>query len=155
MNSAAATIDPGPLAYGDRETVLVVEDNPALRRSVMLLLQVLRYRPIEVDSAPAALDVLKSETVDLLFTDLMMPGGMNGIELARRALESVPGLRVLLTSGLSGGLTSRLHEAEFARFPLLEKPYRLHELAKALRQAFGQTSDRDPALIEPLGTPSP
>lgn len=140
MNSTAAPINSVPMQYGNRESVLVVEDNPALRRSVMLLLRALRYRPIEVDSSLAALRVLETESIDLLFTDLILPGGMNGIELARLALKRVPDLRVLLTSGLSASLAGLLHDAGLSGFPLLEKPYRMHELARALRQVFGEAS---------------
>jgi CheY-like chemotaxis protein len=141
MNSLSAPVGDSALQYGNNETVLVVEDNPALRRSVMLLLRVLRYRPVEVANSLAALHFLETEPVDLLFTDLMMPGGMNGIELARRALVRAPGLRILLTSGLSGTLTGLLHDAGLSGLPLLEKPYRMHELARALRQAFGSAPD--------------
>src|SRR5262249_45152087 len=81
---------------GSGETVLAVEDNPALRRTVLRQLRQLRqlgYQALEADGPAAALAVLEREKVDLLFTDVVMPGGMDGIALAKQAVERRPGLR--------------------------------------------------------------
>ncbi len=115
---------------GGGETVLVVEDNPAMRRVALREVRDLGYRALEADCAAAALELLAIEEVDLLFTDIMMPGGMTGLELARIATGRLPALKVVVTSGYSG--------AEFSggdvRF--LNKPYRKDDLARALRAAL-------------------
>ena len=67
------------------ETILVVEDNPALRRLVTRQIRALGYRVLEADGPAAALACLVAEPVDLLFTDVVMPGGMDGVALARQA----------------------------------------------------------------------
>jgi PAS domain S-box-containing protein len=123
---------------GGSERVLVVEDNEKLRRVVVKQLCDLGYKVFEAESAATALDVLGTESVDLLFTDIVMPGGMNGAELAREARLRMPGLRMLFTSGFPGG---RVDSSGWlsARDKLLSKPYRQDELARALREALEQT----------------
>jgi signal transduction histidine kinase len=121
------------------ETVLVVEDNAEVRRSVTGQLAALGYAVIEADGPQAALALLRNpETrVDLLFTDIVMPGGVNGHELGGQALAIRPGLRVLFTSGYSGSALrngDRLSAAEH----FLSKPYRKEELARKLDEVFGR-----------------
>ena len=120
------------------ETVLVVEDNPGVRLTVLRQLQDLGYRVLEADGADAALaTLLGSEPVDLLFTDIVMPGGMNGRELAHQAEALRPGLKVLFTSGFMGtGLQDKLQLRP--RDTFLGKPYRRAELARKLREALGR-----------------
>jgi CheY-like chemotaxis protein len=122
---------PTPL-QGAGERVLVVEDNSALRRAVVLLLRILHYEPLEANDPTAALRVLEQETIDLMFTDLMMPGAMDGLALARLAEERWPGLKILLTSGLSAEVARHRFGPELDAFPLLTKPYRLHEFSRKL-----------------------
>lgn len=86
---------------GGGETILVVEDDPGMRRIVMRQLRELGYRLIEAEHAPAALEILERETVDLLFTDIIMPKGMSGYDLARAVSSRWPATRVLLTSGFT------------------------------------------------------
>jgi CheY-like chemotaxis protein len=78
---------------------LAVEDNDGLRRVVLRQLKDLGYRVIEAQDGPRYSGFSKSEPVDILFTDIMMPGGMSGYDLATRAVARWPALRVLLTSG--------------------------------------------------------
>src|SRR6185436_8542153 len=95
---------------GAGETILVVEDNPGLLRIVVKQLTGLGYRVLEADTARKALEVLESgQPVDLLFTDVVMPGGMDGCELAREMIARRPNAKVLLTSGFPG---TSLGEAE-------------------------------------------
>src|ERR1019366_7500723 len=84
------------------ETILVVEDNESLRRVVIRQLVELGYRTLEAGGAASAIVLLDSETIDLLFTDIVMPGGLDGFDLARQAIEGKPGLKVVLTSGFPG-----------------------------------------------------
>ncbi len=119
---------------GDGVSVLVVEDNAGLRRMAMRQLRELGYQPIEADCATAALAVLADQPIDLLFTDVIMPGGMSGVELAERALALRPGLRVLLTSGYPRSMADRGGRCADGRpLPMLQKPYRKGELARTLR----------------------
>jgi DNA-binding NtrC family response regulator len=127
-------------AVGGTEIILVVEDNAAMRKVVTRQLTELGYRVLEADAAAAALDVLAVEKVALLFSDVVMAGDMNGVELAQLAMTRWPGLKVLLTSGFpetrmaaDGAMPDGLR--------LLSKPYRRAELARALREVL----DSNPA----------
>jgi signal transduction histidine kinase len=120
------------MPMGQGESVLVVEDNAALRRVVMRQVQELGYRAFAAENAADALALLEKEKIDILFTDLVMPGERSGIELARIVADRWAGTRILLTSGFSGttahGDLEALHSSR-----LLSKPYRRSELARALR----------------------
>lgn len=132
--SAAQSIAP-PL-YGNGETILAVDDAQNLRRVVGRQLTELGYHVIEAEDAHAALNVLERERVDLLFTDVAMPGGTSGFELARIASERYPGIKVVLTSGfpdLKPGEGEALSELK-----LLNKPYRRDELARTVREALSK-----------------
>jgi signal transduction histidine kinase len=112
--------------------VLVVEDNPDVRSVTVAQLSSLGYSPIEADSAAAALAILESsQPVDLLFTDIIMPGGMSGIDLAAAAEKIRPGLKVLYASGFPGASM----EDRFAaiRNALLIKPFRRTDLGRKIR----------------------
>src|SRR5713226_5186 len=132
VNEATDTI---PVVRGAGETVLVVEDNPAMRRIVLRQLRELGYRVLECDRAAAGLELLQHERVELLLTDIVMPGGLDGVELARLALERWPALKIVLTSGFPEVGTSG--NGEFlGSLQLLSKPYSKDELAAALRTAL-------------------
>jgi signal transduction histidine kinase/CheY-like chemotaxis protein len=115
------------------ETILVVEDNDLVRSYVEKELKELGYRVIATRNAPEALAILRQPgEIDLLFTDVVMPGGMFGPELAKQAVRLRPGLEVLYTSGYSehpveplGGLDGEAR--------ILNKPYRRNDLALMLR----------------------
>jgi CheY-like chemotaxis protein len=115
------------------EVILVVDDDAAVRTTVVLQLKSLGYGVQEADGAPAALQILAgAERIDLLFTDVVMPGGMNGKELAIEARRQRPDLAVLFTSGFPG--TAQDGGVAFAADDvLLSKPYRKQELARVLR----------------------
>jgi PAS domain S-box-containing protein len=113
-------------------TVLVVEDNPEVAEVSSSLLEDLGYRVTLARTAREALDRLESHPdVDLLFSDIVMPGGMDGVALARTVRERFPGIPVLLTSGYS-----RAMEEARGRFPILAKPYTTTALASAVRSAL-------------------
>jgi PAS domain S-box-containing protein len=113
------------------ETILVVEDNPALRRTVIHQLNDLGYRVLEVDNPTEALALLETAKVDLLFTDIVMPGNMNGVELADIAAGRWSGIKIVLTSGFPR--TQFPNDIENPGRTLLSKPYRKADLALTLR----------------------
>ena len=134
-----ARVSPGAApeaATATGETVLVVEDNPELRRLSLRRLKLLGYHVFEADSGPAALVVLDAgERIDLIFSDVVMPGGMTGYELAVHARERIPLLKVLLTSGYDAGLASE-QDTTGSELRVLRKPYKQAELARALREVL-------------------
>lgn len=115
------------------ETILVVEDTDILREHVLGLLRALDYRAIETSNGKEALEVLRSSArVDLLFTDIVMGGGMNGRELAEQAQLLRPGLKVLYTSGYTENAI--VHQGRLdPGIQLLRKPYARRDLATKLR----------------------
>ncbi len=112
------------------EVVLVVEDEPGVLALTVESLRDLGYATMTAASAQAALDLLRgSWRVDLLFSDVVMPGGMNGLQLAVEARRLRPDLKVLLTSGYTAGIETTSTED----IPLLTKPYDRGQLASQLR----------------------
>jgi CheY-like chemotaxis protein len=134
---------------GGTEIVFVVEDDALVRNFVIAQLRSLGYRTIAAaDSRAALAQVENGEPFDLLFTDVIMPGGMTGRELADEVTKRRPGARVLYTSGYSDNAIvhhGRLDEGVL----LLTKPYRRSELARMVRQALKGQGDT------PLMTASP
>ncbi|GEM_PF-4038061 len=118
------------------EVILVVDDKDDVRQTAKRALEYLGYRTVEAANAEDALALLESGTkVDLLFTDIIMPGGILGTELARQALVRHPGLKVLFTSGFPDAL--RRQEAVLpANSCFLTKPYPRSELAIKVRQVL-------------------
>jgi PAS domain S-box-containing protein len=130
---------------GAGETVLAVEDNRALRRLVVRQLKELGYRVIEADNAAAALAVLESRTVSVLFSDIVMPGAMNGVELARLALARWPSVKVILASGFPEAKIAQDAGPLATSVRLIGKPYRRQDLASALREALsGHAASSEP-----------
>jgi CheY-like chemotaxis protein len=117
--------------------VLVVEDDAGVRELTVARLKAIGYRVLEAREGRQAIEILKSDApVDLVFTDLVMPGGLSGRDVALMAEEIRPGIRVLLTSGYAEDLV-RDDDPEFARRPILRKPYRQADLVSVLREVFG------------------
>jgi signal transduction histidine kinase/CheY-like chemotaxis protein len=116
------------------ETMLVVDDNSAVRAVTINQLTELGYATIEATNAAEALDLLQGDAaIALLFSDVVMPGGMNGYELAREAKRLYPDLKVLLTSGYASQSVFNLPVG--AELPaLINKPFRMRELAVKLRE---------------------
>jgi CheY-like chemotaxis protein len=122
-----------PLAVGT-ETVLVVEDETAVRELVVHLLKRCGYDVLAANSGVDALEVweLNRDRIDLLLTDLVMPQGVSGLQLAERLREQRPGLKVLYSSGYSTEAVARGSElTEGVNF--LRKPYEVRKLAQAVR----------------------
>jgi signal transduction histidine kinase/FixJ family two-component response regulator len=118
---------------GRAEAILVVDDNDRLRRTVVTQLGTLGYQVIEADSGITALAILEQSVrhIDLLLTDIIMPGNIDGYQLAERAFDRRPGIRVLLTSGFPGDPSRRSERT--AALTLLSKPCRIDDLARAIR----------------------
>ncbi len=124
----------GKAAPTGTETVLVVEDNPDVRELATATISGLGYRVLAAPNGPAALDILRQEgSIDLLFSDVVLPDGMNGFELVHKARAMRTGLRALMTSGYAN-----IHRPSSDRpdVPLLLKPYRRDELAERIRLAL-------------------
>lgn len=114
------------------EIVLVVEDNDLVLELVVEMMKDLGYQVLTAIDAHSALWIIQhDDRIQLLFTDVMMPDHMNGIDLAREARRCRPELKVLLTSGYAGFDASS--ERGGPEFPVLPKPYRRAELAKRVR----------------------
>jgi CheY-like chemotaxis protein len=102
------------------ETILTVEDSIPLRRIVVRQFRSLGYKVLEAGNGAEALAILESEKVDLLFTDVVMPGGIDGFELADTAVRQWPDIKVILTSGFPQARFA--DDLESPRYQLLSKP---------------------------------
>jgi PAS domain S-box-containing protein len=127
---------------GNRELLLVVEDDPALRALVVQLLHRLGYRTVAAGDAASALRLLAAEDdVALLLADMVLPGGKNGAELSREAKALRPDLPVLFMSGYTENAV--IHNGRLdPGVRLLEKPFTTSKLAEAVRQALSGRSAR-------------
>jgi PAS domain S-box-containing protein len=125
-----------PQIDGGKETILLVEDDPTVRKSVNTQLQNLGYKTVLASNAAEALAIVdRGEAFDLLFTDLIMPGTLNGRQLAEEVARRRPALRVLFTSGYTED--SVVHHGRLnPTMLLLTKPYRKADLARMVRRAL-------------------
>jgi len=142
LSPDAVTLLP-PMVEGGQETILVVEDDALVRDYVTEQLNRLGYVTLVAANASEALAIAdKGVEVDLLFTDVMMPGPMDGRQLARALRERRPGLRVLFTSGHSPQAASRECQLD-PSVNLLSKPYRTVDLAAKVRQVLDSPPPED------------
>ena len=127
---------PHEAVVGGGETILVVEDDPDVRATTVDILIELGYRVLKARDAASALTVIEAGlAIDLLFTDVVMPGTMKSTELARKAQERIPGIRVLFTSGYTENAI--VHGGRLdAGVELISKPYTREELAHRIRRTF-------------------
>jgi nitrogen-specific signal transduction histidine kinase len=129
----------GERQYRGDECVLVVEDDHGVRDFAVSVLREFGYHVLEAANGEAALELLAATAgIDLLFTDVVMPGKLTGADLAKAALERRPGLRLLFTSGY----TTRLVEKEWPEntVDLLRKPYRSVDLAARVRAVLDRSA---------------
>lgn len=111
-------------------TILLVEDNPDVASATTLLLEELGYSVRWASNAESALIEIERNGIDLMLSDIVMPGELDGIELARAVSHAHPSLPILLATGYSDAAAHGNHE-----FPILKKPYQLQELSQMLAQA--------------------
>jgi len=127
---------PAPIRRGQGR-VLLVEDEPSVRVFMRTQLESLGYDVTDVGDGPSALELLRmGASFDLLLSDVVLPKGMSGVEIARETQTLHPSIRVLLTSGYSEEVFKD-HGRPKGDIPLLRKPFRRRELAEAIRQALG------------------
>jgi CheY-like chemotaxis protein len=120
---------------GRGETVLVVEDDPRVRRVTVARLIDLGYRVLEAGDGTKATEMLGNHPeIEVLFSDLVMPGAISGLDLAKSVRELYPKMHIILTSGYSAELLNG--ENDHLVLQVLRKPYRQAELARAFREAL-------------------
>jgi signal transduction histidine kinase/ActR/RegA family two-component response regulator/HAMP domain-containing protein len=136
--TATEDTNPNTPIAGGNETVLVVEDEPVLREMAQMLLEECGYRVILATNGKEALEIWErhQNSIDLLFTDMVMPAGLSGMELAHKLIAQRKELRVVFASGytvddISTDFLMRNNDARF-----LQKPYTRNHLARAVREAL-------------------
>ncbi|SDT22755.1 PAS domain S-box protein [Bradyrhizobium canariense] len=138
--SIASEAASAPAIQGGHETILVVEDDKLVRGYVLTQLHSLGYATLDAANAEQALALVEAgQAFDLLFTDVIMPGAMNGRQLADALQKSKPGLKVLFTSGYTENAI--IHHGRLdSGVLLLAKPYRKSDMAMMIRAALGDQS---------------
>jgi PAS domain S-box-containing protein len=127
------------LSAAHEGTILMVEDNPEVAEVTASLLEQLGYRVMRADNAMDALSVLqRGQKIMLVFSDIVMPGNMNGVALAQEVGNRYPRLPVLLTSGYSDVV-----QTAASQFRILRKPFQLNALEKAIREALEHVRARN------------
>ena len=141
VDERAAEALPEPIIMASDETVLLVEDDEQVLSLAIESLEELNYRVIVARNARDAMVHINSdEQIDIMFSDVIMPGGMNGGQLATQARRVRPEIKVLLTSGYVGELEK--HNPISGDLEVLTKPYRREELARKLRLVSASSADR-------------
>jgi PAS domain S-box-containing protein len=136
--AAAETVAPWAFDRGGGQTVLAVEDNPSMRRIVVRQLTELGYRALEAEDARAALHIMERQPVAVLFSDVVLPGGMSGYELARIASSRWPAIKIVLTSGFPENRIAG--DGKLFNIKMLSKPYRKEDIARIIANAFAKNA---------------
>jgi signal transduction histidine kinase/HAMP domain-containing protein/ActR/RegA family two-component response regulator len=142
---------PTESAPGGNETILIVEDEPVLREMARDILSGYGYRIFEASSGKEALGVWlqKTNEIDLLLTDMVMPEGVSGADLARQLLVNHPRLKIIFTSGYTANeINTQMLVKMKARY--LQKPYTHADLARTVRECLDETADDTATVIAPL-----
>ena len=124
-----------------RETILFVEDEPEIRQLAKMVLEHFGYRVLEAGSGVEALKIWqeRKENINLLLTDMVMPEGVSGGELARKLQAERPGLKVIYMSGYSVEILQKDLSGQ-KNFRFLEKPYKPQDLGKIVRETLDEKS---------------
>ena len=130
----AAPGQDAPVPQQSTETVLIVEDEPDLMDVASALYISMGYEVLTASSGQEALALLENRDIDILFTDVIMPYGINGVELAAHTREHYPNVKIILASGYPLPAL-KVEHANLSDFTFVNKPYRLSDLARALRSA--------------------
>jgi two-component system CheB/CheR fusion protein len=130
-------------SVNERITILVVEDNTEVRQLSVTTLEHLGYDVLDAPDATTALGILdtKHEIIDLLFSDVMMSGGIDGFELAEQTSRRFPHIKILMTSGGQINLAAAPAGIGNAAFPIVRKPFHLPELSAALTKVLKHERD--------------
>ncbi|MDY7097044.1 MAG: PAS domain-containing protein [Pseudomonadota bacterium] len=132
-------------AEASGERILVVEDQPDVRRQVNRQLVALGYEVVVAGDGSEALEILEDDSeFDLVFSDVIMPGGYDGVQLSAAIHALYPGLRVLLTSGYPDKALKNLTDGERSSLTFLKKPYRFSALSDAIQTALGEELEEAP-----------
>jgi PAS domain S-box-containing protein len=136
----------GTLEPRGTETILLLEDDPAVRAATRIALERYGYRTLEAESADEAIGIWRARAseIALLLTDLVMPGSMSGRQLAERLVAEVPTLQVVFTSGYSPEIVNRIVHLAPGQI-LLQKPYSAKVLASAVRRSLEGNLARSPS----------
>jgi CheY-like chemotaxis protein len=125
-------------------TILVVEDNPEVAAVTASLVEQIGYRTLRADNATEALNLLqRGDQVDLVLSDVVMPGSMNGIALAQAIGSRYPQIPVVLTSGYSD-----MVQTAASQFAVLRKPFQLPVLEKSIREALERGGRQDGSVLQ-------
>jgi len=132
------SVPSGAVEYGHGETVLVIEDESTLRELIAESLRDAGYRIVSADDGAGGLDILESgESIDLLITDVGLPGGMNGRQVADAARVTRPSLKVLFITGYAEGVAVGNGRMEDG-MEVLTKPFDITSLASKVRRMMGR-----------------
>ena len=136
-NATSSTVrDRNRSSHIQGQTILIVEDNPKVRKLSVERIRSLGFCALEAENGDVAYDMLKSGIeVDAVFSDLVMPGDLNGYDLAQKVVAEFPGIKVLLTSGYASDVVTTSMSQDRAHH-ILHKPYRQSELALKLQALF-------------------
>jgi nitrogen-specific signal transduction histidine kinase/ActR/RegA family two-component response regulator len=151
---AAPTLAPasGLVSTRRHKIILVVDDDDLVRKSVTTQINSLGYSTIEASGPAEALEIIAgSEPFDLLFSDIVMPGPIDGVELAQLASKQRSGLKIMLTSGFPDLKSGRSSADSFEHWHILKKPYRRSDLQRALQGILGEDEPHD---AQPLSVAS-
>jgi len=133
---------------GGSETILLVEDSDDVRALAQEQIAALGYRVVLASSGEEALERLKTETIDLLFTDIVMPGGMSGLELVEQFRETHPDTPVLMTTGYNEDLVADIPRG--SNLDVIGKPYRREQLADRIRAALDRRTPGARRDVNPI-----
>jgi len=142
---ATAKVVPGVTQSGEvavirgHETILLVEDEEGLRRVVRQVLRQLGYSVLEATNGGAAIQMWRERVgpIDLLFSDMVMPGGLTGLDLADKLREEQPDLKVIISSGYNAEMAGQSRPTTVG-IVYLQKPYQLAVMSSAIRECLDQ-----------------